>query len=431
VRIDRVARGNSPLEITDLEPGRHLVGIALRDHREVFETVAVEAGQRRVLDVKLEPLRASVLIHSDPVGSSVAIDGAHRGLTPLLVPTLDLGKHRVAVTRPGYQEKIVELDIVGATPQRIDVQLLTDSATLRVESTPTGAELFLNGVPRGQTPAVLERIPDGDSEVEVKSEGYAPFRQSIRLAAGDDEKLAVVLTPLPGTLKVVSMPAGARVYVANQYRGDTPFTMADLAPGSYRVRVELPAHETMARDVEIARAASVIEEFRLVPNCGTLRVVTAPAGVTVLVDGKASGETTAKQNASDQVSEPLMITLVPVGQREVAFARQGFHEQKKTVDVERDKTAMLDVTLKRRFIPDYEVRTASNVYRGVLVNITPDVVRIETEMGVIRAFETKEIKSRRPLREDERMEPAPPVEATEGGAANAGATEGRRPAGQP
>lgn len=410
VTVNRVARGNSPIELTDLAPGRHLVGIALRDHREVFETVVLETGMPRTLDVKLEPVRGSVLVHSTPAGSSVSIDGAHRGVTPLLVPSVELGKHRVAVTRPGFQDKVVELDVAGATPQRIDVQLLTDSATLRVESEPPDAELSLNGVPRGRTPAVLERIPDGDNVVELKMEGYAPFRQSIRLSAGDDEKLVVPLTALPGTLQVVSMPAGARLYVADQYRGNTPFTLAALAPGTYRVRVELPAHDTMARDVEIRRAASVVEEFRLVPNCGSLRIVTSPAGVTVLVDGKASGETGAKADATDQVSEPLTIPLVPVGKREVTFTRQGFHEVKKTVDVARDKTATLDVALKRRFIPDYEVRTDANVYRGVLVNITPEVVRIETEIGVIRAFPVKDVKSRRPLREDERIEPVPPTQ---------------------
>lgn len=431
VQVDREARGNSPLEVTGLAPGRHLVRVTLRDHREAVETVQLDAGARLPLDLRLEPLRATVLVHSEPVGASVSLDGAHRGVTPLLLPAVELGKHRVAITRPGYQEKVVELEVSGPTPQKIEAQLLTDSATLRVESTPAGADVSLNGVPRGQTPLVLERIPDGDSEVEVRAEGYAPFRQSIRLAAGDDEKLAIALTPLPGTLQVVSMPEGARVYVDNQYRGDTPFTLAELAPGNYRVRVELAAHDPMARDVTVGRAANLVEEFRLVPNCGALRVVTAPAGVAVLVDGKLRGETVAKPGASDQVSEPLTVGLVPVGKREVVFSRQGYHEQRESVDVDRDKTVTLDVTLKRRFIPDYEVRTASNVYRGVLVNITPEVVRLETEIGVIRAFPTKDIKSRRPLREDERMEVVEPTGGVEKGPDGAGATQSGRPAGEP
>lgn len=407
VAVDRVARGNAPVEVGGLAPGKHLVTLTQRGYRDAFETVMLDGSQSRTLEVRLEPIHGSALVRSEPTGANVAVDGAHRGTTPLLLTHLELGKHRVAVTRPGFQDRVLDLEVFNASPQQLDVTLLTDSATLRVNSDPPGVEVLLNGVPRGQTPVVLERIPDGDSVVELKSEGYAPYRQSIRLSAGDDESVDVALVPLPASLQVVSMPPGARVYIDNQYRGDSPLALENLTPGTVRVRVELPAHDPMARDVALARAASVVEEFRLVPNCGSLRVVTSPAGVTVLVDGKNVGETVAKPEATDQVSEPLQVPLVPVGARELVFVRQGFYEQKRTVTVERDQMATVDVTLRRRFIPDYEVRTESNVYRGVLVNITPEFIRLETEIGVIRAFPVKDVKSRRPLREDERMVPEP------------------------
>ncbi len=406
VQINRQVYGTTPLEAANLEPGVHLVQLTLRDHRDVMTSIRLDANQRYPLDLRLEPHRAAVLVHSEPEGASVVLDGAHRGTTPLLLPAVDLGRHRVTVSRPGYQQRVVELDVTTATPQKIAVQLLTDSATLRVETEPAGATVLLNGVPRGTSPVVLERIPDGDSELEIRAEGYAVFKQDIRLAAGDDERLSVALTPLPGTLKVVSIPEGARVYIDNQLRGETPFTMADIVPGDYRVRVEMTAYDPMARNVTIGRAADMVEEFRLVANCGELRVVTAPAGVSVIIDGRLRGETVARDGASDQISEPLTIPLVAVGRREVVFSRPGYFEQRTTVDIERDQVSPLDASLKRRFIPDYEVRTASNVYRGVLINITPEVIRLETEIGVIRAFPIKDIKGRRPLRDDERDEVA-------------------------
>jgi len=423
VQINRQVRGTTPLELTNLAPGVHFVQLSLRDHDDYMASVRLEAGMRHPLDLRLEPYRAAVLIHSQPEGANVSLDGAHRGMTPLLLPAVDLGRHRVTVSRPGYQERIVELDVAGQTPQKIEVQLLTDSATLRVETEPAGATIMLNGVPRGAAPVVIERIPDGDSEIEIRAEGYAVFKQDIRLAAGDDERLAVTLTPLPGTLKVVSIPEGARVYLNNQLRGETPFTMAEMTPGEYRVRVELTAYDPMARTVTIGRAADVVEEFRLVANCGELRVVTAPAGVSVIIDGKLRGETVARSGASDQISEPLTIPLVAAGQREVAFSRPGYFEQRTTIEIERDEIATLDATLKRRFIPDYEVRTASNVYRGVLINITPEVIRLETEIGVIRAFQVKDIKGRRPLRDDERAEIVAPPEGANAGGEDAEAVE--------
>jgi len=408
VAVDRIPRGSSPLELQDLAPGKHLVAVSMRGYRDWFETVSLAAGVRRTLEARLEPIRGTALIRSEPAGANVSLDGAHRGVTPLLLTNLELGKHRVSITRPGFQDRVLDLEVLNANPQQLKASLLTDSATLRVNTDPAGAEVHLNGVLRGQAPVVLERIPDGNSELEIRYDGFAPHRQSIRLSAGDDETVSIVLAPLPASLQVVSQPPGARVYLDNQFRGETPLAIEALQPAIYRVRLELAAHDPMARDVTLGRAASRVEEFRLVANCGAIRVLTSPAGVAVLVDGKLGGTTAAKPDETDQVSEPLTIELVPVGRREVTFSRPGFYEQRRSVDVERDKTATLDVTLRRRFIPDYEVRTENNVYRGVLIHITSEFVRLETEVGVIRSFPLKDIKSRRPLRDDERIEPDPP-----------------------
>ena len=200
---------------------------------------------------------------------------------------------------------------------------------------------------------------------------------------------------------------GRRVYLDDSFRGVAPITFEDLAPGTHRVRVDLAAHDSMARNVVLARAESAVEEFHLVPNCGSLRVCTSPAGVTVFVDGKMRGTTAPKPDGTDQISEALDIDLVLAGSREILFTREGYHEQRRTIDVLRDQTATLDIKLRRRFIPDFEVRTAENVYKGVLHNRTAEFLRLETEPGVIRSFPIKTVISSRVLRDDERVEQEP------------------------
>lgn len=410
VMLDRSVRGHTPLTLQGLAEGEYLIHMQLADHREWIGSVVLTEGGKKEVRAVMEPLRGTALVTSEPGGAQVKLDGVLRGMTPLLLSDLPLGQQRVELSMPGYQSCLLDLDVKNQSPQKLGARLITDSATLRVESEPAGARLNVNGVPRGTTPVVLERIPDGDAEIEIQLEGYATYRQSMRLSAGDEERLEVILQPLPATLQIHSMPPGARVYLENEYRGDTPLTLEDLAPESYRVRVELAAHDPMARTVTLGRGARQVEEFRLTANCGSLRVVTIPAGVTVLVDGRVSGTTEAKPDATDQISDPLTIPMVVAGEREVTFTRQGFFETKRTVNVARDRTETLEITLRRRFIPDYEVRTESNVYRGVLINITAEFLRLETEIGVIRAFPITDIKSRRPLREDEVVSVTPAQE---------------------
>lgn len=397
-------KGETPLECEVESAGKAVVRVSHAGYRDAWNSVELERGASRSLNVTLEPLHAAIVVHSNPAGASVALDGAHVGETPLLMPQVALGKHRVAVSQPGFQSKTVEIDVPNAAPQRVDVSLVTDSATLRVETNPYGAQVFLNGVSKGEAPVVMERIPDGTVTLEVRANGYKASKQELRLSAGDDESVEVNLDPLPGSMRIVTIPEGARVYVDNAFRGESPVQIADLAPGSYRVRVELVAHDPAARNVTVERAADVTEEFRLVPNCGSLFVTTSPAEVTILVDGKVRGTTTAKPDASDQVSDKLEIPLVAAGTRQLVFTREGYHEARKTVEVQRDKAETVDVVLRRRFIPDYEVRTAENSYKGVFQSRTAEFIRIETEPGVIRSFPVKTVLGARVLREDERVE---------------------------
>ena len=404
VSIGGASKGETPLECEISEFGKSVVEVSQNGYQTSWSTVELTSGSTHSLNIKLEPLKAAVLVHANPEGAAIALDGSHVGEAPLLMPRVALGKHKLTVSQPGFQPKTVDLDVPNAVPQKIDVSLVTDSATLRVSTDPEGAQVLLNGVPKGNAPVILDRIPDGTATLEVKADGYKPSKQDLRLSAGDDESLTVTLEPMPASLQVVTIPAGARVYVDNDYRGESPVQLTDLAPGSYRIRVELAAYDAAARNVELERAKSVVEEFRLVPNCGSLLVTTSPADVTVLVDGKIRGTTTAKPDATDQLSDKLEIPLVAAGTRELVFTREGYHETRKTVEVARDQMATVSVELRRRFIPDFEVRTAENTYKGVFQSRTAEFIRIETEQGVIRSFPVKTVLGARPLRDDEKVE---------------------------
>ena len=395
--------GETPLSTETSEFGTALVRVSLRGHREWWGSVELESGVSRGVDVQLEPVRAAVLVHVRPEGAAVSLDGAHVGDAPVLIPGVTLGRHRVSLSKPGFQPRSVDLEIDGAAPRKIEETLVTDSATIHVSTEPAGARVFLNGVPYGESPVDIDRIPEGTATLEVRADGYRDVRQEMRLAAGDDKPVAIVLEALPSTLQVVTVPAGARIYVDDAFRGESPLTLEDLAPGMHRVRADLAAHDPMARNVMLRNAETSVEEFHLVPNCGSLRICTAPAGVTVLVDGKVRGTTESGPDATDQISEVLEIGEVLAGHHEIVFTREGFHEQRRSVDILRDQTLTLDVKLSRHFIPDFEIRTAENVYRGVFHNQTAEFVRLETEPGVIRSFPIKSILSRRILREEDRL----------------------------
>jgi len=70
--------------------------------------------------------------------------------------------------------------------------------------------------------------------------------------------------PLPGkgTLRVLSKPEGAKVYVGEKYRCNTPCEL-ELDPGEYVVRVELPGYVPLARKVRVAEGKVTVVRFVL------------------------------------------------------------------------------------------------------------------------------------------------------------------------
>jgi len=401
VSCDGAVRGAAPLTITGLAPGEHLLVARRQDYREARRTVSVRAGQRMAAELSLEPVTGLVLMQSEPPGAEVRIEGADRGRTPLLVTDLTPGTYRVQLSHAGYLPKEIDLRVQDRIPMRIRESLTSDSATLALSSHPPGASVVLNGMAAGTTPCTLDRIPGGESTLELVLEGFQPYRQALNLAAGETAELTAVLDPVPARLTLVSLPPAARAYLDDQFRGRTPLTIEALAPGAYRVRIEQEGYEPAARTVQLGRAENAVEEFRLERNSGLFELTTEPAGVRVFLDGRDIGVTTAREGQTDRVSEPLRLDLLSEGEHTLQLSKKGYFSRERTVEITRSETVTVHETLKKRFIPDVEVRTDTDVYRGVLIEVDPEGnVKLEIRPGIFRTVPAAEIRSRKPLRDE-------------------------------
>jgi hypothetical protein len=302
------------------------------------------------------------------------------------------------VKSQGFTTRTVELELKDRKPIHLDVSLTTDSASVALDSDPPGARVILNGADSGTTPCTVEHVPAGDAFLKMELAGFAPVDQILKLRAGQKEEVRMVMKPLPAQLTVVTIPPGARVYVENQFRGASPVTITDAAPGTYRIRVEMDGREPTARTVELQRDQKLVEEFRLEGNLGILELVTEPAGVRVFVDGQPAGETTLPPGGSDKLSDALLLKSLTVGSRNVQLTKEGYASKEFTVEIQRDQTATRHEKLQRLFIPNYEVYTVGGVERGLLLGTDPDgSVRMEVRPGIVRVFRAKDIKAQRPL----------------------------------
>ncbi|MEI7899328.1 MAG: PEGA domain-containing protein [bacterium] len=401
VSVDYKERGVTPLSLTDLEPGAHLIQVSLANYRDSFDSLVLETGVSRTSTLKLEPLTGILLLTSTPDGCEVSSKGGSLGATPLLITTLESGTHRLTVASPGYQPKDVDVTLEGRTPLKQEVVLMSDSGTIVVNSDPSDAEVLVNGIARGRSPCRVDRIPGGSATLEIKAEGFQPHTRNVSLAAGEVQTVEVQLKPLPGTLRVVSIPEAGRVYIDDEFKGETPYDLANAKPGTYRVRVEKAGCEPCARDVTLEKGATITEEFRLAKNTGRIELITAPAGSIVLIDSKKIGVTLTRNADTSAVSDPFAVEEVTEGEHAIEIFRKGYAPQKRKIEVKRGETLTLQFKLVRQFIPNYEVTTIRSYYKGVLEFLNDEGIRLETAPGISQTIPLKDVKKHGPLQVSE------------------------------
>lgn len=396
VKCDGIVREESPTTLEGVKPGRHLILVEKPGYMPERRTIDLSAGQRASLEIPLERMTGLVLVRSVPEGADIDINGAHRGKAPLLLTDLPLGHYRAKASSAGYLERVVDFDIENRIPKLVTVSLASDSAFLSIRSQPAGASVSVNGLTKGVTPCTVDRLPVGNNEVVVSLAGYTVHRAVVKLQANDRQDLDIALKADPAALALISTPNGAKVFIDDVLRGQTPLTADGLEAGSHVVRVESPGFETATRTVELARGERKADEFRLVANVGTVEILTKPDGVTVVVDGVERG--TSLVAGGESVGR-LSLEL-PVGDHRVSFRLKGYGSVEKRVSITRGETVTVREAMKRVFIPDTTVTlTNGAVLVGILGGKTPaGEIKLETQLGIFTTLKASEVESVEPIK---------------------------------
>ncbi|OPX72734.1 MAG: PEGA domain protein [Methanoregulaceae archaeon PtaU1.Bin059] len=220
VHIDGTYRGVTPHIAGNLAPGQHSVKVSKAGYvdwtGEVEVVAGVEAAIAPTLGRDPEPLYGTVSIISSPPGADVYADGVYLGQTrigsPLVYRSVLPCIHEFHLAMAGYQDStstgVVRLgeNYDLAIPLNPDPRPATGRISLL--SQPSGADLFLNNVYRGPTPATVHTLMPGSYDVLVRLPGYQDWQAEARVAAGETVEMNATLIPIrPGDKVKGSIPA--------------------------------------------------------------------------------------------------------------------------------------------------------------------------------------------------------------------------------
>ena len=394
VVIDGSERGTTPLNLWDLAPGRHHLRYRLAGYvdYDCFLDTKEANGIYLEKNAVLEEEKGLLLQKTDPADCDIQIDGVSVGRTPRLITHLAAkGTYDVRLRKAGYQDQAIKVKFDGRKPLVREEKMVLSSGTIEISSEPAGAEVTVNGIVRGTTPLSVTEVPRGRATVKFHLDGYVDEVRELAINAGDVQNLPIVLKGQPGKLQLTSVPDGARFYVNDEAKGRGPLSLAGLKPGEYVVRAELEGFGTATKTVTLGNGQTVSEEFRLSNVMGRVEVRSSPVGAQVFLDGKLRGVTKSK-DPSAEFSDVFAIENVMEGEHTIVLKAEGYSDATGHPKVKNSETASASIRLKRIFLPNVEIVTASGNHRGVLIKRSGEYVEIETSPGITRSFRQGEIR---------------------------------------
>jgi hypothetical protein len=120
----------------------------------------------------------TVVIKTVPESAKVLVNSAEIGTSPVtnkLTFASGTQVFEVVARRPGYQDGSIQLSLEDAKTREHTVHLGRAQKTIRLQSEPVGATVFLNGQPAGITPLTKELVFDDANqpfEVTLRKEGF-------------------------------------------------------------------------------------------------------------------------------------------------------------------------------------------------------------------------------------------------------------------
>jgi len=381
--------GTTPFTANCVENGLYSVSVKMEGYQEASTTVGVSAGSPSSYNAVLVrlPTTGTFVLSSVPSGAAVYIEGEARGTTPTTLTGVNEGSHMVTFKKAGYQDFTAEIGVHVGETIHYTATLEPEApagGSISARSTPSGAAVYLDNVPRGTTPTTITGVTAATHTMKFTKSGYNDYTTTVTVANGATTPVDVTLvasapSPSGGSIAISSIPTGAAVYLDNVARGTTPTTLTGVTAATHTVKVSLAGYQDVTKTVTVV-AGQTTQVTATLPagttGTGSLTVASVPSGATVFLDGTSRGTT------------PATLTGISAGPHTLKLSKAGYQDNSLQVTVATGKTTPISLTLQQG--------TGGNDDTGTLVVVSSptgaEIVLDDRSMGTTPATLTGVIK---------------------------------------
>ena len=158
-----------------------------------------------------------------------------------------------------------------------------------IKSEPDSAEIYINDQFYGLTPYVGKMV-SGRYNIKIKKEMFIPYEEEIVMIPGETLPLNINFYQKLGKIKVITTPAGASIYIDDEYVGNAPNEISKLYIGKHKLKITHDGYKDFTTQFEISKdAQSLSFDIPLILKKSKLSVIGNPLDAKVTVDNNEVG----------------------------------------------------------------------------------------------------------------------------------------------
>lgn len=299
------------------------------------------------------PAPGYIRVSSTPPDAIAIIDESQRMATPYVFMAGGERYHAVRVQRAGYQPYFQSVFVNSWQTADVTATLVQDAAKTggaSITSNPPGADIYIDGSYRGETPVTVGGLSPGTYTLLLRKAGYLEASDKITITPGMGAISQFTLKKYQpgrgfGSVEVVSEPPGVFVYLDGTFQGIThfgkPLDLTGLKSGNHTIMMELTDYEPVSQDVLITDGSvlPVIVRMKTKPATsapdltGELYIGSSPSDADVYLDSRYLGTT------------PMSLADIPAGNHTVLLQMDGYSDWKGAIQVTGGQSATVSETL--------------------------------------------------------------------------------------
>jgi len=152
-----------------LPAGVYSIEARREKYRSAKQDIELTIGDNKKVDLQPTPIYGSLDIMTSPAGAIISIDGKEYGTTPNTLNKLLIGDYMVQLSKAGYATVNKTVTIVDGKSTELNDRL-TNGLAVTINSTPTGATLYIDGNANGTTP-YTGSLTFGNHILRIESNG--------------------------------------------------------------------------------------------------------------------------------------------------------------------------------------------------------------------------------------------------------------------